>query len=402
MAKFSGPGGYRIGKEEKEEVMDVLSTGYLFRYGKLDDTDFKHKVYSLEQEFAKYQGVKYCVATSSGTSALLISLLALGLKPGDEVIVPGYTFVASYSAVIFAGGIPVLSEIDESLTLAPADIEKRITSRTKIIMPVHMLGNPCDMESIMGIAEKHNLAVLEDACQAGGASYRGKKVGTIGDIGAFSLNVFKTITAGDGGMIITDNRELYEKVFGIHDQGHSPNRAGVEVGKRSILGLNFRMNELTGAVALAQLRKIDYILDTLREKKRKFKEYIGQIPGMRWRKVNDKNGECATLLTAVFDSAEDAGRVADVLGTKTVDRSGWHVYYNMEHINEYLKSVGQPYGKGILPRTDDILSRSINLGVGVVDAGLGSAFGINIDADDSEIKETAGKFRECVQKNVKG
>lgn len=396
---MSGPGAYLIGKEEIDEVMEVMSSGYLSRYGQLNDLNFKHKVYTLEQEFAKYIGVKHCVATSSGTSALLISLLAMGIKPGDEVIVPGYTFVASYSAIIFAGGIPVLAEIDESLTLDPTDIEKRITPRTKFIMPVHMLGNPCDMEPITKIANRHNLHVIEDCCQAAGASYQGEKLGSLGKMGAFSLNIFKTITAGDGGLVVTDNGDLYIRAFGIHDQGHLPNRSGIEVGKRSILGLNFRINELTGAVALAQLRKIDSITSTLHEKKRKLREAIGHIPGMKWRKINDPEGECGTLLTAIFDEARQATQVAGKLETKTVSESGWHVYSNMEHVMNHLKSIGQPHGKGILPHTDDILARSINLSIGVVDAGLGSAFGINIKSTDQEIKAAAKRFREvCLSK----
>jgi 8-amino-3,8-dideoxy-alpha-D-manno-octulosonate transaminase len=165
-------------------VREVVESGYLFRYGNDKDPKFLHKVSNLEKEFANYCGTKYALATSSGTSSLLVSAIALGLKPGDEIIVPAYTFVASYSSVIFTGLIPVLAEIDESLTLDPEDIERRITSRTKAIMPVHMLGNPCDMDRIMKLAKKHNLLVLEDCCQAAGASYKGKKVGTIGHIGA--------------------------------------------------------------------------------------------------------------------------------------------------------------------------------------------------------------------------
>ena len=196
-----GPGRYWIGEEERREVADVLDSGYVFRYGDLKDPKFKHKVYTLEEEYAKYCGAKHALATNSGTSALVVSALAMGLKPGDEVIVPAYTFVASYTALIFVGVVPVLAEIDESLTLDPKDIERRITPRTKGIMPVHMLGNPSDMDAIMALAKKHGLMVLEDACQSAGGSYHGRKLGTIGRMGAYSLNVFKTITCGDGGLV---------------------------------------------------------------------------------------------------------------------------------------------------------------------------------------------------------
>ena len=180
-----GPGAYWFGKEEMEAVMEVMQSGYLFRYGSENDPKFLHKVSTLEKEFGQYSGANCALATSSGTSSLLVSLIAMGLKPGDEVIVPAYTFVATYSAVIFAGCVPVLAEIDESLSIDPDDIEHRITPRTKAIVPVHMLGNPCNMDRIMEIACKHKLVVLEDACQAAGASYKGKKVGTIGDMGIF-------------------------------------------------------------------------------------------------------------------------------------------------------------------------------------------------------------------------
>ncbi|NLW50825.1 MAG: DegT/DnrJ/EryC1/StrS family aminotransferase [Candidatus Brocadiaceae bacterium] len=388
-----GPGAFWIGEEEKREVNEVLDSGYVFRYGNLKDPRFKAKVYSLEQEVARHCGVKYAVATSSGTSALLISLQALGIGPGDEVICPAYTFVASYTSVIAAGGLPVLAEIDESLTLDPEDVQRRITPKTKAIMPVHMLGNPSNMDALMDVADRAGLPVLEDACQSVGASYKGRKTGAIGKIGAFSLNFFKTVTAGDGGVAITDDEDLYERAFGFHDQGHTPNRAGVEVGHRQILGLDFRMNELTGAMALAQYRKVDRILSTLRSQKARLREAIGEVPGMHYRTVYDPDGECGTLLVAVFDSAERAADVAAKIGSKTVNGSGWHVYYNMEHVMHYLAERGRPHGRGAYPRTDDILSRSLALSVGVVDAGLGAGAGININSTDEEIRQCADAFR---------
>ena len=390
-----GPGSYWIGEEERQQVLEVLDKNSLFRYGSLEDPGFTHKAYSLEQEFAAYCGANYALATSSGTSSLLVSLLALGLKPGDEVIVPAYTFVASYTSIIFAGLVPVLAEIDESLTIDPDDIVKKITPKTRAIMPVHMLGNPCNMAAIMEIAKEHNLRVIEDACQAAGGVFKGQKLGTIGDMGAFSLNVFKTITCGDGGIVATNDRDLYERAFGFHDQGHTPNRAGLEVGNRTILGLNFRITELAAAVALAQLQKTDDITRTLREKKTKLKQAIGQVNGVKYRTLNDPEGECGTLCTVIFDSAERAASVAQKLGTKTIDQSGWHVYANMEHINKHLKKVGQPHGRGAHPTTDDILSRAMNISIGVVDGGLGAGFGINITSTDEAIADVSQRFREA-------
>ena len=392
---MAGPGAYWFGKEEIDAVMEVIQTGYLFRYGSETDPKFLHKVSTLEKEFAKYCGAKYALATSSGTSSLVASVLALGLQPGDEVIVPAYTFVASYSSLIFPGIVPVLAEIDDSLTLDPKDIEHRITSRTKAIMPVHMLGNVSKMDEIMAIAKKHNLFVIEDACQAAGASYKGKKAGTIGNIGAFSLNIFKTINTGDGGLVVTNDQNLYETAFGIHDQGHKPSRLGVEVGARSVLGLNFRINELTAAVGLAQLAKLDKIVTTLREKRKKLKSLISGAKGFKFRTLNDPDGDCATVCTIIFDTKEQAAKVSKALGSKTIDASGWHVYANMEHVLAHLKKVGQPHTKGSYPRTDDILSRAMNISVGVVDGGLGAGWGLNINSTDAEIEAAAKQFVEA-------
>ena len=387
-----GPGAYWFGKEEMDAVVEVMKSGYLFRYGSEDDPKFLHKVSTLEKEFARYSGAEFALATSSGTSSLLISAIALGLKPGDEIIVPAYTFVASYTSVIFAGLVPVLAEIDERLSINPDDIVHRITPRTQAIMPVHMLGNPCDMDRIMGIAKKHNLLVLEDCCQAAGASYKGKKVGSIGNIAAFSLNIFKTINSGDGGLVVTNDKSLYETAFGVHDQGHKPSRLGVEVGARSVLGLNFRINELTAAVGLAQLGKLDKIVATLREKREKLKNLISEVKGFKFRILNDPKGDCATLCTIIFDTKEMAAKVSKALGSKTIDKSGWHVYANMEHVLNHLKSVGQPHTKGSYPETDDILSRAMNISVGVVDGGLGAGWGININSSDAEIEAAAKQF----------
>ena len=391
-----GPGAYWFGKEEMDSVMEVMQTGYLFRYGSESDPKFLHKVSSLEKKFAQYNEADYALATSSGTSSLLVSLIALGLKAGDEIIVPAYTFVATYSACIFAGCVPVLAEIDESLSLDPNDIEHRITSRTKAIIPVHMLGNPCNMDKITEIARKHNLFVLEDCCQAAGASYKGKKVGTIGDMGAFSLNLFKTINSGDGGLVVTNNERFYQTAFGVHDQGHKQNRFGVEVGARSILGLNFRMNEITGAVAIAQLRKLDNIVQTLREKRSRLKKLISAASGFKFRVLNDpQGGDTGSLCTIIFDMREQAVKVSKALGSKTLDESGWHVYANMEHVLRFLEEAGQPHTKGSYPRTDDILSRAMNISVGVVDGGLGAGWGININSTDEEIESAANQFIEA-------
>jgi dTDP-4-amino-4,6-dideoxygalactose transaminase len=389
-----GPGAYLIGNEEFNEVVDVLKAKHISRYGSDDDPSFMQKVHTLEREFAAAMNAQYSVAVNSGTSALMASLVALGIGRGDEVLVPGYTFIASMSSIIAVGGTPVLVEVDESLTMDPLNMEKKITKKTKAVMPVHMLGNPCSMKAICAIAGRHNLSVVEDCCQALGGTYQGKRLGTFGDIGAYSLNVYKVISAGDAGILVTGDKTLYERAFGFHDQGHLPCRKGVEIGNRSLIGINMRMNELTGAFALAQLRKLENILALLRDKKARFKKAIAGagLAGMHFRTINDP-GECNTLLTVIFENAELAEKAAKALGTKTLNKSGWHVYNNMEQMIAWRDSDGNaPIRKNMLPQTDDILSRSLNLSVGVVDGGIGSDFGITILSDESEIDRKAEEF----------
>jgi len=406
-----GPGMELIGEEEKRELLEVIESGYLFRYGSPDNPAFKAKVYQLEQQVARLVGVSYAVAVNSGTSALLAALSSLGVGPGDEVIVPGYTFIASISSIIYARAIPILAEVDRTLNLDPQDVLRKITPRTKAILPVHMLGNPARIDELKAIASEHGLLLLEDCAQAFGARYKGKWVGSFGDAGIFSFNIYKTITAGDGGMVSTDNKEVYGRVFGLHDQGHNPMRVGVEVGQRPFVGLDLRMTELTAAVLLAQLRKLDGMLARLRANKRRFKAIIDDLPGLEFREITDPEGECATLLTVFLPGEEIARKIASALGTKVVADSGWHVYSNMEQILEkrtitaegcpftcpYYKGGQVDYRKGMLPQTDDLLSRAINISIGVSDPGLGSAFGVTIHDNDDTIDDCAELFHRTAK-----
>ncbi len=273
---MAGPGLDLIGEDEIAEIVDVLRSGYLARYGPDDDPRFAARVRSLEDSVAEWTGVRHAVAMNSGTSALYSILACLGIGPGDEVIVPGFTFIASISSIVYARAVPVLAEVDASLNLDPADVEARITPRTRAIMPVHMLGNPARLAELQAVAERHGIALIEDCAQAFGASYGGRKVGSTGVAGAISFNVFKTNTSGDGGMAVTDDPDLYRRMFAFHDQGHLPLRNGVEVGARSLLGMNFRMTELQGAVLVAQMRRLDTILSTLRANKARLKSLIAE------------------------------------------------------------------------------------------------------------------------------
>lgn len=393
-----GPGACLIGKEEEQELLDVVRGGYLFRYGEENKNGYQHKVVTFEREMAEKMGHRYVFATSSGTGALMCCLSALGIGAGDEVIVPGFTFIASIVAIVLVNAMPVLAEIDESLNIDPTKIESLITPHTKAIMPVHMYGNPCDMDAIMAIAKKHNLKVIEDSCQGVGAKYKGKYLGSIGDMGAYSLNMYKTITCGDGGFVGTSDPELYERGFGYHDQGHKPNRTGAEIGNRALVGMNMRMNELSGAVALAQGRKLDGIVQTMRRNKALLKQQLKDVK-IGYRKINDPD-ECANVLTLLFDTAEQADKFCALTGLATNANSGWHVYNNMEPVLLHRTAAAAccPFEcpkfptkvelkAHMLKQTDDILSRSVNIGVGLIGS---LEYGISILSTDEEIV-TAGK-----------
>ena len=342
---------------------------------------------------------------NSGTSALYLALVGLGVGPGDEVIVPGFTFVASMSAVVYARARPVPAEIDGSFNLDPADVESKIGPRTRAILAVHMLGNPARLRELRQVADRHRLPLIEDAAQAFGATYEGRWLGGHGRVGVFSFNIYKTITCGDGGMLVTDDEALYRRCFAMHDQGHSPHRSGVEVGRRPMLGLNFRMVELQGAVLLAQLRRLDGILVHLRRNRDVVEDVLADLPGIAFADRPDPDGDLATHLVVVFPTAGTARRVAAELGSITLAESGWHEYTHMEHFlaARTVTGAGCPfdcsgtddrpnmYGEGMLPRTDALLGRSMSIGIGVVDPNL-APLGLGMKAGESDARKLAERI----------
>ena len=401
-----GPGLELIGAEELAEVADVLASRRLSRYGPDDDT-FPAKVRRLEEAVAGLAGVGHALAVNSGTSALLLALVGLGIGPGDEVIVPGFTFVATISAVVYARARPVLAEVDDSFNLDPRDVEARITDRTRAIVVVHMLGNPARLAELDAVARRHGLALIEDAAQAFGATYRGRWVGAHGAAGIYSFNEYKTITCGDGGMLVTDDEALYRRAFAMHDQGHSPNRRGVEIGNRPFLGLNFRMTELEGAVLLAQLRRLDRIREHLRENRTIVEDIVGEVPGIEFRALPDPAGDLGTHLVILFPDAATAGAVTAELGSITLASSGWHVYTLMEHVlaGRTVTGRGCPFdcscaddrpagfAAGMLPATDRLLERAMSFSIGVSDPNL-APFGLRM-GDGADVARTrAQAFRE--------
>ena len=382
------PGGLEIGEEEKREILDVLEHKYLFRY--YGPSDAPSKVRQLEVEFARLIGMKYGLAVNSCTSALISSLIAVGVGPGDEVIVPGYTFFASCAAIVAAKAIPIIAEVDDSLTMDPEDFEKKITPRTKAVIPVHMRGVPCDMDRIMPIARKHGIKVVEDVAQACGGSYKGKRLGSFGDCNAFSLQYHKIITAGEGGIVLTNDQILYDRAQAYHDTAACwrPDRFGLPRYEGEVFpGVNFRMSELHGAVALAQLRKLDGLLAGMRAKKKRIKDQITGIPGITFRRLNDDAGDTAICLVFFFKDPETTQKFAEALHAEGVEAGciyskgvpDWHIYAHWKMIMDKVTATpeGCPYtchyytekgGKAeyspdMCPKTLGYLGRTIHLDI---------------------------------------
>ena len=268
------PGGMELGDEEAEAAARVIRSHNVFRYYGVGDGP--HEVADFEREFADHLGAKYALCLNAGSSALICGLIGAGVRPGDEVIVPAYTWNATPNAVIAARGVPVLAEVDDSLTLDPEDVARKLTARTKAILPVHMRGAPADMTALTALAAEHGLALIEDVCQAAGATYAGRRLGTFGDAGAFSLQFNKIITTGEGGVMITDREDLYDLAIDIHDCAGSLRRG---IGLPQFAGWNFRASEIQGAVARVQLSRLDGLLERMRANQARLVERVAELPG---------------------------------------------------------------------------------------------------------------------------
>ena len=295
---------YRIGVKEIDAVKLLLENKKIWRYEKESETN------KLERELEAKLGSKNVLAVSSGTGALIAALAALEIGPGDEVIIPAYTFIATAYAVLAVGAVPIIANVDASLTMDPNDIENRINTRTKAIIPVHINGLPCQMERIMQIAEKNNLRVIEDACQAMGGSYKGTMLGNIGDVGAFSFNYFKIIGCGEGGALTTNDYKVYERARIYHDPGCGFFSPEQQVSVPYFAGVNMRISEILSAVIRAQLQQIDEILYGLRNTKQMMKDCLSNGCNVSFSPVNDIKGDCGVKLGLLFESA---GRVEQIL-----------------------------------------------------------------------------------------
>jgi 8-amino-3,8-dideoxy-alpha-D-manno-octulosonate transaminase len=379
------PGYEIIGEEEKKEILEVLDNKVVFRYG--FDTERKgiYKVATFEKEFAKYCGVEHALAVSSGTAALRVALAAIGISPGDEVITQGFTFVATWETILDTGALPVFSELDETLCLDPADVAKKITPRTKAIIPVHMCGAQARIPELLKLADRHEIPVIEDTAQSCGGRLQGQALGAFGKMGCFSFDSVKTVTAGEGGMVITKDKALYTKASEYHDHGHDHNpkvTRGLE--KRNFIGVNFRMSALQGAVALAQFRKLDtVILPAQRKNKARIKEALAKIDQITFREIPDPEGDTATFITFFLPTAQKARAfnkaMADAgAGAIYWYENYWHYYEQWEHLlgGKSLMRTGYPfkgesgdvrraYAKDALPKTAEIMSRTLSIAINI-------------------------------------
>ena len=373
------PGYEFFGDEERKEVTDVLQTGIMMRYGFDAPRKGIWKAVELEKAICERFGCAHAQLVSSGTAALTTAMAALGIGYGDEIILPSFTFVASFEAVLSVGAIPVLVDVDDTLTLDPSAVRKAITKKTKCIMPVHMCGSMADMDALQEICKEHHLLLLEDACQSIGASFKGKHLGTIGDAGTFSFDFVKTITCAEGGAILTNREDVFNKSDGYSDHGHD--HKGVDRGAdlHPFIGYNFRISELHAAVGLAQIKKLDQFLSIQRRNHKRLQEIISQIPEVSFRRIPDPSGDSCTFLSWFLPTGEIAQAVVQEMKVQNIMAgnfywfdNNWHYIRKWDHLKNAvmlnplhpeLKSAVVAQASKDFSASDQILSRCISTAI---------------------------------------
>jgi len=380
-----------VGEEEKAEVLAVLEGRSLSRVSGMTPPT---RVAAFERELCRRTGSKYALAVTSGTAALEVALAGLGIGPGDEVIMPALNFISSPEAALRLGAVPVFAEIDEGFGLDPANFERRISERTRVVMPLHVHGAACRIDAIVEVARRHDLLVLENGAWSCGSMFRGQAVGTFGDAGIYSLQSVKVITAGEGGVALTGDPIVYERAVRYHDHGSLraggvPASLNEPVGSplsppalEPFVGAAFRMNELTGAVALAQVRKLDQVLQRTRQAQHTIIRGLREIragratPPFGLRAVPDPEGDCGIAVGVIFPDAAAAGAYQTALRAEGVPLSwiyGGKPVYALPQLQSLqpvwtngtplLRQGGRPYPPGLCPRTEDLLSRALILAV---------------------------------------
>jgi dTDP-4-amino-4,6-dideoxygalactose transaminase len=358
------PGAMEVGDEELRAVTRVIRSKNLYRHYGVGDGP--QEVDAFEREFAEFMGVRHALCVNGGSSALVCGLIGAGVGPGDEVIVPAYTWNATPNAVLASGALPVPAEVDESLTLDPVDVERKLTASTKAILPVHMRGAPAALGVLTTLAEQHGLVLVEDVCQAAGASFEARRLGTFGDAGAFSLQLNKIISTGEGGVMVTDRTELYELAIDVHDCAGSVRRGA---GLPRFPGWNFRASELTAAVGRVQLTRLDGLLERMRANHAYLAERVGPLPGLTLRRPNDGGGDAGIVLIAFVETAALAAEAVAALRAEGVgalqiyspDQIDLHVYPYWQPVLDAIAAAGAPPPD--CPRTLDLLGRAVHVDV---------------------------------------
>ena len=394
------PGTELFGAEERKEVNDVLETGVLFRYGHDAIRNGHWKAKDFESEVKKITGAKYALATSSGSTAVITALAASGIGAGDEVIVPPFTFIATIEAVLFLGALPVFAELDETLCLSAEGIKKAITPKTKAVCLVHMCGVAADMDSIMQVINDNNLILVDDAGQAFAASYKGKATGLWGKAGAFSFDFFKIATAGEGGVMITNDEQLYKTADAYADHGHTHVGAKRGMEPHPVLGFNYRIGELNAAVGVAQTRRVPQVLAANRKHKKMLTELLSQTPGIGFARIPDAEGDSATFLNILMETPEAAKAVVDefnkagVVGFDYWFLNMYHFINQWDHIKNMqtasklpIEILGAPqdYNNLDLPKSQNVIGRLIS-------------FGIKCTWTEEQVKDLAKNISDCVKK----
>ena len=357
-----------VGLREWLAVGRAIADRKLLRYN-----DGAQLTAKFEQRLAERIGAKHVLTVTSGTNALICALAATGVGPGDEVLVPAYTWMATAAAPVMVGAVPILVDIDESLTIDPKDIERKITPYTRAIIPVHMGNVPCDMDAIMAIAEKHDLLIIEDACQAIGVRYKDRHCGAIGHAGAFSFNRYKNINIGEGGAVVTDDDRVFRRARNYHDLGTWARGHNEEPGEQLFVGSNMRATEIEGAMLGVQLSKLGPMLKRLRKRRDMFASVLAKSSRFRISPHHDEAN--AVGLTVIFDRREDAIEFAKRRGVTRVQDNSKHVYTNWEPI--LAKRTFHPelnpwkwakreidYDIDCCARTLDILDRTCHIALG--------------------------------------
>lgn len=374
-------GAATIGEEEKQAVLEVLESQSLFRYYGPRPL---FKVAAFEQALARFMGASHALGSSSGTAALRLGLAGLGVGPGDEVIVPAVTFIASVGAVVAARARPVFAEVDRWMQLDPADLERCLTPRTRAIMPVHLNGVVADMDPILEFARAHGLKVIEDAAQSCGSLYKGRRVGALGDVGCFSFQLEKNITSGEGGALVTNDAEVFRRAAIYSDQGGQfwTSHAGVRdnFGGQPVIGENLRMSEITGAILGCQLARLEAILERIERNTSIVRAALSEIEGIDVPPPAPQRDRHALGVIFYLPDAAAADQVAKALQAEGVPAGkvygGQPVYAARQILNQWTIAGGCPfhcphaypepitYTMGMCPRTEDYLARGIGIALG--------------------------------------